>query len=565
MRWSLRTLLLTTLPAWGSAVATAQVLRHEPLPVSGRVEARTDQQLATGDALGAIDTAQGRIAAPPTGRPGDDTPVYAPEPPPRPGIDRRTGADGQLHYKVVFEPKIAPYKREYAFDQLNRDMIFGRSGKGEVELPRGTQPTRPGHELFWGHIRLRFAAGQRAVLPSVAPTSRILRWQATPPVNLRFFRDDAGNFSVGADTAVDVDLRFLMDAPATYFGAPVAVEARRDDPPVLALEPGLQARAQALWAPLGVARSQSRKQQVDRLAEWFRGFTPGEPPAAGGDPLADLVLGQRGVCRHRAYGFAVLSLSLGIPTHLVRNEAHAFVEVWVPIDVATPEGTGGWQRLDLGGGAESLTFHGDLRKRQHQPQWRDPFPQPPSYAAEMQNSPGPAGQAMADGRGAGSRGGAGQPAGASVAGADPETAVGGSASGAGLSPAEQRQRWLAERAQRVAAPQQTPRWGPPPRDARRSTRVSLAVASTAAWVGEPLQVTGALTADGGRVARQAVEIWLIDPRQPSTGHLLGSAGTDAHGRFALAVALPLEVKLQDYDLVARFAGDAALRPSDSSW
>jgi hypothetical protein len=562
MRGWLRMLLGTTLPA----VAVAQTVRHEPLPQSARVAARTDQQVATSEALGAIDTAQGRIAAPPAGRPGDDTPVYAPGPPPRPGIDRRTGADGQLHYKVVFEPKIAPYKREYAFDRIERDLTFGRSGSGEEELPNTPQPTRPGHELFWGHIRLRLAAGQRAVLPSVAPTSRILRWQATPPANLRFFRDDAGNFSVGADTAADVDLRFLMDAPATYFGAPVSAEGRRDDPPVLPLEPGLKARAQALWAPLGVARSQSRKQQVDRLAEWFRGFTPGEPPAAGGDPLADLVLGQRGVCRHRAYGFAVLALSLGIPTHLVRNEAHAFVEVWVPIDVASPAGTGGWQRLDLGGGAESLTFHGEQGKRHHQPQWRDPFPQPPSYAAEMQNSPAPSAATASAGRTPGSASANGPLATAAGVGADAAAAAHGSAAhGVGWSPEEQRQRWLAERAQRVAAPQQPPRWGPPPRDARRATRVTLAVASSSAWVGEPLQVSGALRADGGRVARQAVEIWLIDPGEPTLGFLLGSAGTDAQGRFALAVVLPAEVELQGYDLVARFAGDAALRPSDSSW
>ena len=131
-----------------------------------------------------------------------------------------------------------------------------------------------------------------------------------------------------------------------------------------------------------LARSQPRKLQVERLTEWFRSFTPGEMPAPGRDPLADLVLSQKGVCRHRARGFFVLALSLGIPTHLVVNEAHAFVEVWVPQAVGEQEGKGGWQRIDLGGGAESLELHGAQDKHLHQPQWRDPLPQPPAYAAQ---------------------------------------------------------------------------------------------------------------------------------------------------------------------------------------
>ena len=71
--------------------------------------------------------------------------------------------------------------------------------------------------------------------------------------------------------------------------------------------------------------------------------------------------------------------------------------------------------------------------------------------------------------------------------------------------------------------------------------------------------------DDGRVARQAIEVWLINIHKPTEGRLLGAAGTDAQGRFRLAVVVPADVELQEYDLVARFAGDGALRPSDSSW
>ena len=125
--------------------------------------------------------------------------------------------------------------------------------------------------------------------------------------------------------------------------------------------------------------------------------------------------------------------------------------------------------------------------------------------------------------------------------------------------------WLAERAQRVAAPPRPPVPGRLPSDGRRATRVTLRSDTASAWVGEPVRFSGALSADGGRVARQAVELWLIDPRQPTEGRLLGQTGTDAQGRFVLSVAVPAEVDLRDYDFVARFAGDAALRPADSSW
>ena len=69
--------------------------------------------------------------------------------------------------------------------------------------------------------------------------------------------------------------------------------------------------AERLWAPVGVTSKQDRRTQLDTLAEWFRSFEPGLPPEAGNDPLADLVLSKRGVCRHRALGFVVLAQSLG--------------------------------------------------------------------------------------------------------------------------------------------------------------------------------------------------------------------------------------------------------------
>ncbi len=549
---------------------------HEPLPpakhqglAGSSAKPRTDtvSSATLGGLPTAIQTTVGTIAQPKAGKAGDDTPVYKPTPPPRVGMDRRTGADGQLHYRVVFDPSIAPFKRESAFDTVQPNVTLAQSGRGLRQIQADQKP-RAGHELFWGHVRLQLQPGQRSLLPSVAPTSQILQWQAVPPVALQFWRDDAGNFSVSSEQVAEVDLRFLMDAPSDYFAAPLGVQKRKDDPAIVALDPALQARAEALWAPLGLSRHMERSAALTRLVEWFRGFQPGEPPEKGADPLADLVLSQKGVCRHRALGFQVIATSLGIPVHYVMNDAHAFLEAWTPLG----DGRGGWQRIDLGGGSESLELHAAKDKRLHQPQWRDPFPRPPAYSDEIDDAKVPGGSAGQPWAGAGH-----------VKGADFATdPASGAGTDAGKTPqpgppqpptSDQpptleaaRKQWLRERAQRLAAPLQAPTVGQPPAptDRRKPTRTTLLAGTPMAWIGETLAVTGTFATAGGRIGRQAIELWLIDPAQPTQGRLLGVAVTDAKGGYAAKLAIPADVSLQVYDLVARFPGDGGLLPSDSS-
>src|SRR5439155_17512471 len=62
---------------------------------------------------------------------------------------------------------------------------------------------------------------------------------------------------------------------------------------------------------------------------------------------------------------------LGLPTRLVENEAHAFVEVWFP--------GRNWQRIDLGGAALRMEVQGADEKTLHRPRADDPFDKPPQY------------------------------------------------------------------------------------------------------------------------------------------------------------------------------------------
>ena len=66
----------------------------------------------------------------------------------------------------------------------------------------------------------------------------------------------------------------------------------------------------------------------------------------------------------------LLARGAGVPTRVVYNEAHAFVEIKLP--------AGDWMRIDLGGDAPSLTMRNTENRTLHQPE-QDPFPTPDAY------------------------------------------------------------------------------------------------------------------------------------------------------------------------------------------
>ena len=90
------------------------------------------------------------------------------------------------------------------------------------------------------------------------------------------------------------------------------------------------------------------------------------PKGAGADLYKELALTQKGVCRHRAYAFVITALAQGIPARMVRNEAHAWVEVY--------DGSL-WHRIDLGGAAERMDTEQDPTEPQHRPP-DDPYSWP---------------------------------------------------------------------------------------------------------------------------------------------------------------------------------------------
>ena len=58
-----------------------------------------------------------------------------------------------------------------------------------------------------------------------------------------------------------------------------------------------------------------------------------------------LLLNRKGVCRHRAYAAMVLFIYLGIPTRIIKNDVHSYIEIYV---------NKAWHRINLGGGPGNI-------------------------------------------------------------------------------------------------------------------------------------------------------------------------------------------------------------------
>ncbi|MCA9540791.1 MAG: hypothetical protein KC620_17950 [Myxococcales bacterium] len=369
--------------------AWAQRVKHEYVPPAllARLDAAATIEAAIepGEPLPDAVTRDGQRLAKPDGPAADSPRLTDPEPPPAaaPGIfrpdeavpDRRTGADGALKYQAVFNPTVAPLRRNVAFDQVEADYRMTVAPSRRVVVPLVPRTVTPGRELFWGDLRVEFR-GRDEPVPSVAPDMRILAVEIEPAVPVTFVRDAADNFYVRSAATGDVRLKFLVDADSAYFSAPVPGTvplSHGRDHPAAQLPPRAQAAARQVFARIGLDPDQPFDRGLDVLVAWFRAFRAGPPPSGSGDIYLDLALGQVGVCRHRAFAFMVTARAAGVPTRVLHNEAHAFVEVLAP--------DGRWRRIDLGGEAPELSIEGGEKRRLHTPP-PDPFAKPPAFLAQ---------------------------------------------------------------------------------------------------------------------------------------------------------------------------------------
>jgi transglutaminase-like putative cysteine protease len=475
--------------------------------------------------------------------PGRRSPSFRP--------DRLTELSSGLDYYEVFAPSIAPFKRVTSLGliQLDADrktpVFAARENprtvvrvEGEHSRPPDARP----RDRFTGDVRLDFRQGPLVPLPSVSPESRILTLRATPALPLRVERDADDNFAVRLLVPVpDVPVRveFLTDAPRSYFGTEIP-DARVNvlESEVKKLEPSIESRGLAMAKRMRLSKSSELRTALATLTSYFRAFEESStPPENTGDLYLDLVRSQKGICRHRAYGFVVTAQALGIPARFVQNEAHSWVEVKLP--------RVGFMRIDLGGAANGLTAHNASEAPSYVPAQPDTLPQPASYRRSYA-------RAAARARGA-------RPSTDSLTGRwlNPDSVQHNESSGnsgrANGEPGEE-----AGEGTDSSAAARTTQDGRS--EGRRQPKQPLAIQleerSPAALRGGEVSLSGRVEdAASHGVAGVRVEIWISAQRRDER-MLLGVCVTDAAGAFNASLGVPPDLQVGDYRLLVLTPGDS---------
>jgi transglutaminase-like putative cysteine protease len=542
-------LAVVLLPGMARAVGSGPVL-HEMVPPDPHEDLALEVAL-DGDLPAALDTRSGLVTAPDPRRPippGESpygggsnatTDTFAP--------DRNTKRPEVEGYDEPFTPSTAPFKRLEAFDAVDDHyQLFVRDQRLREVLLSSAVASDGTEEQFFADMVVNVGPGKRSRIPSVGPGARILRARlgiGSQDLTFHVLKDGADNWFVetaAASVTTPQRARLVMELTVARgsFGGDFGNPRWSDLPRPPDLPEGVLRAAREVEAHIGVSRDLSPREATGKLVNYFRGFTDSEdPPRGRGDIYLDLALSKKGVCRHRAFAFMVTANALGLPTRMVLNEAHAWVEV--------NDGTL-WRRIDLGGAGHMTTPASNLvpERTVFQPP-PDVFgwPQGSERGDDMVQDARQRGRMMPSGQpgnGSSSGGGSGNGSSAGAAGeggdgADPSSStpsnLGAPLGSAGTSPSDN------------------------PRDERPPSVLTVtSVDGGDAHRGSPLHVAGEVRADGEPCANVVVEVLL----KGSNGRLvlLGSLATGEKGTYSGGIVVPGTVPLGDYDVVVRTPGDA---------
>jgi len=272
-----------------------------------------------------------------------------------------------VSYADPFVPTIPPYKRLYAYDAVGEEFELLVARPTLQKLPVGGS-ARLEDDQFFADFEVQLPRNVAVRIPSVGPDTRVIVVQTRPMQDFELFKDGADNWFAQSSVQGVVQLTLHLAIDRRSFGA----EFPKSSSPTLRqfvpqLPSQVAAAAQAVAQEIGIEPGSSPAEIVAALVEHFRSFEASETPliSSGETLYRELSLSKQGVCRHRAYGFVVTALGLGIPARFVRNEAHAWVEVF--------DGSL-WHRIDLGGAALRALLDVGERPMHVEPQ--DPYPWP---------------------------------------------------------------------------------------------------------------------------------------------------------------------------------------------
>ncbi|MBK7581270.1 MAG: transglutaminase domain-containing protein [Myxococcales bacterium] len=436
-------------------------------------------------------------------------------------IDRNTSRPEVVSYDDPFIPAITPFKRLFAYDVVEESLELGVADKALVKLPIGGN-VRSGDDQFYADMNVDLVADTPVRIPSVGPGTRVLSAHTVPPTTFQLQRDGAENWFIRSGETKRVRMVLQLAIAREAFGSPFSRDASfvslsRFVPHMPA---SIKSAAERVLEKVGISRAMTPAAAVTALVAHFRSFAPSNdrPISSGAALYEELALSKKGVCRHRAYAFIITAQALGIPTRMIRNEAHAWVEVFDAL---------GWHRVDLGGAAERLDTERDPSQPMHAPP-ADPFkwPDGAESAGELvERTISGAGGPSNAGATSGADGGA-QLDGGSSSGSTPVANIGPGVADGGTTPA----------------------------DERPASKLGVNVKSGQVRRGEPLAVVGRVEADGEGCRGVRVDFAL----RSDSGKLIPiqslSAGED--GKYDGAIVVPPNLEVGEYELVVSTPGDA---------
>lgn len=433
-------------------------------------------------------------------------------------IDRNTSRPDLVSYDDPFIPAVTPFKRLFAYDVVEESLELGVADKTLQKLSIGGS-VKPGDDQFYADMTVDLVAETPVRIPSVGPGTRVLSAHTLPQTSFQLQRDGAENWFIRASEGKRVRLVLQLAIAREAFGSPFAADASfvsltRFVPRMPA---SIRAAGERVLEKIGVSRNMTPAAAVSALVGHFRSFAPSDdrPISSGAALYEELALSKKGVCRHRAYAFIITAQALGIPTRMIRNEAHAWVEVF---DARA------WHRIDLGGAAERLDTERDPSQPMHVPP-NDPFNWPAgSESAQdlVQRTMSPSGGSSPSGGARAQDGGAGD-GGVTVV---PVPNIGPGEGDGGTTPIDER----------------------PP------AKLGVSLQSGSVKRGDPLAVSGRVEADGDGCRGVRVDFAL----RTESGKLIPiqslSAGED--GKYQGAIVIPPNLEVGEYELVVSTPGDA---------
>lgn len=499
-------------------VAHAQApLLHEYIEPNPSEDVELNATTQDGAMPAALETESGVVSAPRPGPgPGKAPHAYGGNATPDSldasyRIDRDTTRPDSVSYDEPFTPAVAPFKRLYAYDAVDESFELAVHDKSLARLEVGGKPG-PADDQFYADLFVDLIPGVPVRIPSVGPGARVLVARTEPELGFALQRDRADNWFMLGEARRRVRLVMQLAAPRAAFGSDLADagwgELSSRLPP---LPPQVSAAAAKVAVELGISRRQTPKQATAALVAYFRGFAPSEqtPKASRGAQLyTELALSRKGVCRHRAYAFVVTALGLGIPTRMVRNEAHAWVEVYDGVR---------FHRIDLGGAAGRMDMDPGTADHLYRP--------PPDSFGWPEGAE--SGQAMLS---------------STLQGGSSEPAPGAAASAAARRPSPAPSPSAAASTPAPAAPE----------DERPRASVLLEIGGTSTARGASIKLSGSVEAAGEPCAYSRVDVSLRDAAGVETW--LGAFPSDAAGKLDGRVSVPFEIDVGDYRVIARTPG-----------